>query len=266
MFPGVDGFRWDVGHIVFLGAFFAVLVIIGITSARAMLRSWRDRTPDAVESIRWHADFTDLPARDRHCRHEITGEVRERLCPNQFDCRACRQHPMFEAQRAPDLTAIAETGRLYHRGHTWVHPEPDGTYTVGLDEIGDWLMGKPDRIELPAIGALLKTNGTGWHVRMGSDRLRVLSPVDGEVVDVTGSEDGWYLKIQPKGTLDTTHLLRGDEARAWIAKEIERLQLALGTGELGTALADGGALTGNLEAAYPNADLDAVRGEMFLQP
>jgi len=35
MFPGINGFHWTVGHVIFLGAFFTVLIIIGTTLVRA---------------------------------------------------------------------------------------------------------------------------------------------------------------------------------------------------------------------------------------
>ena len=43
MFPGIDGFHWTVGHIVFLSVFFAVVLTIGATVVSA---AWR---PFAVE-------------------------------------------------------------------------------------------------------------------------------------------------------------------------------------------------------------------------
>jgi glycine cleavage system H lipoate-binding protein len=264
MFPGVDGFRWDLGHVIFLGAFFSLLAIVGVTVMRAFARAWRSRRPALADAIRWRADFADLPECDRHCRHEITGEVRVRLCPNEFDCRRCAQHPVFEAQRSPAAGAGDETGRLYHRGHTWARAESDGTYTIGLDEIGTWVMGHADRVELPAAGTVLKTNGVGWYIDSGRERLRVLAPIDGTVVETANGENGWYLRLQPAAGLNTAHLLRGWEARAWKGKEIERLQMALGAGQ--PALADGGTLEGSLETEYPEADWDAVRGDMLLQP
>ena len=57
--------------------------------------------------------------------------------------------------------------RSYHRGHTWARLEDDGTYTVGLDELGSRLIGKPEIIELPAPGTPVFVNGTGWFVRAG---------------------------------------------------------------------------------------------------
>jgi len=42
MFPGIDGFHWTAGHIIFLGLFFAVVVTLLMTIASALWRTSRD--------------------------------------------------------------------------------------------------------------------------------------------------------------------------------------------------------------------------------
>ena len=268
MFPGVDGFAWDAGHIIFLGAFFSVVTLVAITLARVWMRSLRDRTPQKEQQIRWHSDFHDLPSRMRQCRHELTGEVRQRSCPNEFDCRVCTEHPKFvrntaavmAEQDVQDCVAgmVIPLDRLYHRGHTWVREEPDGTVSVGLDELGKRLVGNPECVEMPARGEQVLVNGAAFHV----NGVRVLSPVEGEVVESAPLS----LRVRPAAGFRTDHLLRGREVIAWMEKEIERLQLTLGGGAIGAALADGGVLSADLEREKPDADWDAVRGLMLLEP
>ncbi len=129
--------------------------------------------------------------------------------------------------------------RFYHRGHTWAKPETDGTITIGLDDLGARLIGKPDEIALPAVGTQVRANGTGWRVKKQRNDLRVLSPVDGEVIETGGPDKGWYLRVKPNGGADDNmrHLLRGAEIRPWIMREIERLQLALAPEGIGMSLA-----------------------------
>ena len=98
------------------------------------------------KTIRWHSDFHDLPAADRVCRHVLTGEFQSRECPHAFDCRECETHAklvaMHPAGRRPPRprrissacpsrwtasTIAATPGRT---------SEPDGTVTVGLDDLG----------------------------------------------------------------------------------------------------------------------------------
>ena len=277
MLPWNYGFHWDLGHIVFLGAFYLVLVTVVATLIAAALRSRRAIAEHRVEQVGWHADFHDLPARDCVCRHVLTGEFKSRECPNAFDCRKCEthaaliaHHPLHKAEKPEeDLFGMAfPLDRYYHRGHTWVHPETDGTVTVGLDDLGSRLLGNPDAIDLPLPGAHVEVNGTAFRVRKRDADVRVLSPVEGEIVAAGGKDSAWYLKIRPAATGEPAfrHLLRGAEIKPWILRELERLQLALSVPEGAATLADGGVLVGDLAASCPKADWDAVCGEMFLEP
>lgn len=277
MLPWIYGFHWNAGHIVFLGGFYAVLVVLAATLISAALRSRRALAAGRAGDIRWHADFHDLPARDRVCRHVLTGELKRRECPHAFDCRQCETHAQLIAKQSLAQPAECEEeifgmsfplDRLYHRGHAWAHPEPDGTVTVGLDDLASRLVGVPDNVNLPAAGARLHTNGTAFHVKKRGADVRVLSPVDGEVVETGGPERGWYLRVKPAATGEPAfrHLLRGAEVKPWLLREMERLQLALSAEGAAPTLADGGVPVADIAASYPDADWDAVCGEMFLEP
>jgi glycine cleavage system H protein len=279
MFPWSPDFTFDAGHVVFLGAFYLVVLVIAGSVATAAFRAGRDFRQHRQEAIRWHADFEDLPVSARRCRHDLTGEVRSRTCPNAFDCRECATHPAFVALRAPDFDSVAGTGsdyglsmppdRMYHRGHTWAKKEEDGTVTVGLDDLGRRLLGRPDHLELPSCGTRVEANGVAIRAKKGNADVRLLSPVDGTVVEVGSLEDGWLYRVAPpEGDLDTRHLLSGAEVRPWILREVERLQNVL-AGEksgVGLALADGGTPLEDLSVAIPRDDWDRALGEMFLEP
>jgi hypothetical protein len=272
MFPWNYGFHWSAGTIIFLGAFYTVLIIVATTVATAMLRSFKALRHDRAEHIRWHSDFHDLPSGDRDCRHVISGEFDSRECPNAFDCRGCHTHAAMVAkqpvQNAPeneDLFGMEfPLDRYYHRGHTWAKVEEDGTVTVGLDDLGRRLLGTPDSVELPQPGTRLKANGTAFRLRRRGADVRLLSPVDGEVIEGGGPDSPWYLRVRPE-PLDTRHLLRGAEVRPWLMREMERLQLALAVEGAGATLADGGTPVADIASAYPGADWDSVCGAMFLQ-
>ncbi|HTT60786.1 MAG TPA: hypothetical protein VMG35_03065 [Bryobacteraceae bacterium] len=263
-------------HVIFLGLFYTVLAVLSATLALSACRAARDFKARRVETICWQATFPDLPARERVCRHEFTGEFRHRTCDKAFDCRECQTHAALAAKRpqgaAPPAREVEVFGldfpldRFYHRGHAWAHPEPDGTVTVGLDALGARLVTEPEAIELPAVGTHVENNGAAWHVRKRGTRVRILSPVDGEVVATANSPNGWYLKVRPDGGyFDARHLLRGAEIRPWIAREMERLQAALAPAGQPPTMADGGVPMDDIAAGYPDADWDAVCSEFFLQ-
>jgi glycine cleavage system H lipoate-binding protein len=276
MFPWNYGFHWSITSYIFLGAFYTVVVVVATTVASAVLRTRRALGTAQTERIRWISDFHDLPARNRVCRHVLTGELPGRECPHAFDCRECLTHPKLLANRPLAEADEAEEGifgmsfpldRFYHRGHTWARAESDGTVTVGLDDLGQRLLGTPDYIDLPQPGAQVRTNGTAFRVRRRNADVRVLSPVDGEVVATGGAGDGWYLKVKPaSGVIDMRHLLRGSEIKPWLMRELERLQLTLAMEGAAPTLADGGVPVVDIAASYPEADWDAVCGEMFLEP
>ena len=105
--------------------------------------------------------------------------------------------------------------RMYHRGHTWARPEADGTVTVGLDDLGARLLGTPDAVDLPAPGSRVQANGTAFRIHKREADVRVLSPVDGEVVETGGVDRGFFLRVKPlDGAIDMRHLLRGRRSEA----------------------------------------------------
>jgi glycine cleavage system H lipoate-binding protein len=156
--------------------------------------------------------------------------------------------------------------RFYHRGHTWARPERDGTVTVGLDDLGSRLAGGRAALELPKPGASVHVNGPAFRIRRNGSSVRILSPVNGEVIAANAGEGDWLLKIHPRqsGEKAFCHLLRGAEVRPWLIREMERLQLALTAEGASPALADGGTLVADIAEAYPDADWDAICGQMFL--
>lgn len=277
MFPWNYGFEWNTSHVIFLGAFYTVLVIVAVTVVSALLRTRRDLRAGHADEVRWHSDFHDLPAQDRVCRHVLSGELRHRECPNAFDCRRCEAHARIIERHAIAPPAEPEEeilgmsfplDRFYHRGHTWARREADGTVAIGFDELASRLIGYPEAIEAPRAGTRLQVNGPAFRIRKRNADVRLLSPVDGEVVETGTAESGWLLKVKPadEGEQAFCHLLRGSEIRPWLQRETERLQLALTAEGAVPALADGGVPVADISASYPNADWDAVCGEMFLEP
>jgi hypothetical protein len=273
MFPGIDGFHWTLGHVLFLGLFFAVALTILFTVASAAWRTRRDFRSDRAIDLWWRSQFAELPVSDRRCRHELAGRVLSRTCDNAFDCRHCEKYSQFAV--LPATGNVGSLGldyaddRYYHRGHTWVKLGEDGTVTVGLDDLAAHLVGSPDSLKLPEVGQHLEVNQTAWRMKKNGREIEVRAPLEGTIIGVGGTDQGWYLKIRPR--LDvreaTTlrHLLRGPEVHGWLSRELERLQLQLRTRNTAPALADGGVLMPDLMNVVPDADWDAVLDDTFLQ-
>ncbi len=277
MLPGVYGFKWAAGNLVFLAIFYTVVTVVICTVTIAISRAIRASGRGEREAIQWEADFEDLPKAARTCRHEFTGEFMHRVCPNGFDCRECAPHARLAAAMATPADDPARgdavcgfsmpADRMYHRGHTWIRQEKDGCATVGLDDFAARVIGSPEEVELPAVGDQVRVNGTGCRVKKGGLVIRILSPLDGEIVETGGLARGWLFRLKPlENGFNTKHLLRGAEIRPWITREAERLQMALSDARLGPSLADGGVPVADFSAANPGADWDALYGDIFLQP
>lgn len=272
MFPGIDGFHWTFGHVLFLSLFFAVVMTILATVTSAVWRTTRDfRSHRAIEFC-WKSDFVELPVSDRRCRHELAGRVMSRTCDNAFDCRHCSQYSQFAVLPAAGILRAQgleyPQDRYYHRGHTWVKPSADGTVTVGLDELARHLIGHPDYVRMPKQGDEVELNQTALRIRKNGKEINVRAPIEGTVIGVGGVNQGWYLKVRPRLDLHDPatlrHLLRGPEVQGWMTRELERLQLQLRAPNTPPALADGGALLPDLMDAMPDADWDAVLADTFL--
>jgi hypothetical protein len=273
MFPGVDGFHWTAGHVIFLCLFFAVVLTIAMTVIFAVRRTIRDFRNHRAMDFCWHVDFADLPAADRRCRHELAGRVISRSCANAFDCRNCEKYSEFAVLPAKgivhDLGLNYSNDRFYHRGHTWVKPEQDGTVTIGLDDFADHLVGNPDSVRLPEIGTQIDVNQTAWRMKKNGKEICVRAPIEGTLLAAGGLKEGWYLRLRPR--LDVRdpktlrHLLRGPEVYGWLSRELERLQLQLRPQDAMPTLADGGTLMPDLINSIPQADWNTVLADTFLQ-
>lgn len=124
----------------------------------------------------------------------------------------------------------------YHRGHTWAQKDGD-LFKVGMDEFAKKLLGKIDKIYLPAPGKRLKQGGTGWIVKVHSGLIKMISPVEGEVLSNNGKvlenpelleedcyEKGWLMVLKSETPeRNVKQLLSGRLARIWQQESIETL-------------------------------------------
>ncbi len=275
MLPWIYGFTWQTGNVIFLSIFYCVVAVIFGSFGIAVIRAYRDLTSGRLNEIRWHVDFDDLPEFAKTCRHVFSGEIEYQVCRNGFDCRSCKTHSgiigvhmganaSYTGNESPSGLTI-QSDCMYHRGHTWVHRESDRTLTIGLDPLAERLLWSRGKAELPEVGSRLHVNGAGWYFRNGGSRVRVLSPVDGEVVAVGGRDEGFYLKVNPGDDSDLRHLLKGTEVYPWMTREIERLEILLGADGDGINLADGGVLLDDVAASYPELNWENILAQMLLE-
>ncbi|MGB7435511.1 MAG: hypothetical protein WBR26_27680 [Candidatus Acidiferrum sp.] len=268
MFPWTDGFHWTLTHVVFLSSFFAAVTVIMSTFVWGVWRTVSDFRGHRATATCWHEAFHELAPNERHCRHEFAGRVASRICDNAFDCRTCTNYARFAGlpvPTSPKSVGVPYSDKLfYHRGHTWVRPEWDGTFAVGLDELAKRLVGQPDSVKLPEICEEIESEAVAWSMTKNGHKIRVRAPLGGTVISVGGPDQDYYLKLLPNGEANLRHLLTGPEVPGWLASEVDRLQVQLTAPNNPPCLADGGTLMPELMDAEPQADWENVLASTFL--
>ena len=264
MLPNAYEFHWDLGHVIFLGVFYAVATTVLVGLMCAARSWWRDMRRRRAAAIEWEETFHDLPSERRHCRHEFDGTFDRRICEHGFDCATCQRHAELTAARSA-TGSVGPRGRLYHRGHTWVQPIPDGSLAVGLDDFARQCFGEPDNLVLPEPGDELVAGERAVVVERGGLQARIPAPVSGRVVALGPETVPWLYRVEPAGTPgEKENLLRGEEAEVWLLREKEWLQKTLNPAGGMPLMADGGEVVDDLPAAYPQADWDGIWGQVCL--
>jgi glycine cleavage system H protein len=181
-----------------------------------------------------------------------------------------------DAGRAPGWFRVP-SGYHFHRGHTWARPDEDGLLRVGMDDFARLLLGQPESLALPAVGARLEQGEKGWSVRVGGRDVPLLSPAQGEVAEVNEAavanpdlmqQDpygaGWLLKIRAsRPATGLKNLLPAKLARRWMDQTSARLGTMMGA-DVGEVLQDGGVVVSGIARELGGDDWPRLAAEFFL--
>jgi glycine cleavage system H lipoate-binding protein len=163
-----------------------------------------------------------------------------------------------------------------HPRHVWVSlsDESRTKVKVGIDDFAQKLIGKIDRISLPAEGSVVKENSICMILHAGPRTVRMVSPLDGVVLSTNTRltndpsavnrapyEDCWILSMSSTGE-GIKRLFHGGAARSWFEWEVERLQRLLSPGAVATA-ADGGECLADLGSRMNEAQWDELSALFF---
>jgi glycine cleavage system H lipoate-binding protein len=165
----------------------------------------------------------------------------------------------------------------YHRGHTWARPLDADTVLVGVDDFARRLIGPAATVKVPSRGDWLHQGGRGFAMRLDGKEAELVSPVEGEVVEVNrdlaekpalAADDpygrGWVLKVKAPNLADNLrNLLSGRLARRWMEDSREALELRL-MALSGSVLQDGGEPASDLGHHLPPADWERLVHEFLL--
>lgn len=163
-----------------------------------------------------------------------------------------------------------------HPRHVWVSPSEDNRsrVKVGIDDFAQKLIGKIDRISVPAEGSVVKENSICMILHSGARTVRMVAPIDGVIqsanpkvvsdpaaVNRSPYEDGWILGMTATGE-GVKRLMHGGSARSWFEWEVEKLQRLLSPGPGATA-ADGGECLADLGSRLSESQWSSLTALFF---
>jgi glycine cleavage system H lipoate-binding protein len=168
-------------------------------------------------------------------------------------------------------------GLSYHSGHAWAAKESRNVVRIGLDDFAVRLLGKIEQLELPARGRWLRQGEKAWTLARGGHRFEMLSPIEGEVVDVNSEvlsdpsvihKDpygaGWLVAVNsPAADSNLKNLLRGRLAQRWMEESVATLHTYFSPSS-GVHLQDGGHAISDLLSVLPEEGWEKVVRELFL--
>lgn len=173
---------------------------------------------------------------------------------------------------------LAPTDVSFHPGHAWARVDGGDTVTVGMDDFAAKLLGSADSISLPKLGSRVKQGSLGWGFKADSRVIHMLSPVEGEVVEVNDAvinspeaafEDpygnGWLFKVKTNNlTSNLKNMIPNSMIGGWFENMRQTLACRGLSPEMSPLCADGGEpVRGIAKEIDPEAWDDLVR-EFFL--
>lgn len=137
-------------------------------------------------------------------------------------------------------------GIYFNKNHTWAHLGETGTAKVGLDDFLQHVIGKLQLVRLKNPGEPIRKGELLAEIEQGEKRLRVYSPISGEVTKtnelLSGNpeilnddpyEKGWLYQIRPSNWIkETSSCLLADKATEWLNKEMTRFKDFLSLGAM----------------------------------
>jgi len=168
-------------------------------------------------------------------------------------------------------------GLAYHSGHAWAAKESRNVVRIGMDDFAVRLLGKVDQLDLPARGRWLRQGEKGWALARGAHSFAMLSPVEGEVVDVNPEvlkdpsiihKDpyglGWLVAVNsPAADSNLKNLLRGRVAQRWMEESVATLHTYFSP-SAGVHLQDGGHAVPDILSALSEDRWEKTVGDLFL--
>lgn len=125
----------------------------------------------------------------------------------------------------------------FHPGHTWVAPEREKVVRIGIDAIAAEFLGHVDSIEPPKVGRWMRQGDKGFTVMVRNQRVDLVSPVEGEVVEINPKilanpdlirqdpyGQGWICTVHaPDEEAMTRNLLPAELVEPWMRMAVHKM-------------------------------------------
>jgi glycine cleavage system H lipoate-binding protein len=205
----------------------------------------------------------------------------DRALSSKGICNSCSytECPLYQERSHPKVAVEQVRGFRYrsdyhiHPKHIWVFPsgETHHRVKVGIDDFAQKLIGKIDRVSLPAEGSVVKENAVTFLVHSGARTVRMVSPASGIVAEVNTRlasdpslinrdpyQEGWVFSMEAQAE-GLKGLFHGNSIQQWLSWEVERLHRAF-TSELGITATDGGEVLGDIGTKLSDRQWERVAG------
>ena len=167
---------------------------------------------------------------------------------------------------------------LVHRSHSWIRPMRGQKVLVGVDDLLQQVLGKVDRVTLPAKGASVAAGAPLVTIAHGGREIVVRSPVTGRVsaansrlqsepalINTAPYDAGWAVEIEEQTDPARSDLFRwGADAASWFREEVDRVIAFLAPAEAtAMAIQDGGPLVEGVAVELDDATWCQFKARFF---
>jgi len=231
-----------------------------------MKLSGRQPSGNRGRIVLWKDKLKELPQWKRPCVHHMKGRIEFRSCTNEYRCSNCEFDQYFYDQFA--VNAVVKPvdvmdikgfkipqGYYLHPGHVWLKIEENSEVRIGMDDFILRLLGPLDQVNAPLVGKKIHQNQPCIHINRDTHSAKVLSAVDGVVMDVNPKvrmkgqiasddpySDGWIFRAYCKNLRkDLKNLMMGTQSQSFLNDEVNDLYQLIEE-ETDLLVADGGYL------------------------
>lgn len=151
--------------------------------------------------------------------------------------RRWRQQPSTSQELVKSPPLRSPEGIFFTPSHTWLSLYPSGKIRLGVDDFISRLVANPAITLLKRTGDRICKGDPLIQLTEGGHSLTIRAPIDGEVLVVNEElssnpsllqeqlfSNGWGYVIKPSNLRDLKEMFIGQETKAWLRHEFQKLR------------------------------------------